>query len=105
MADDTKTSFTHAILSLIILAGGAWFLFGGSPERQEAKEIGKMDNQVASDAAAQYYMAKGSGSLADACSGAMMVSATYLQAKDEANYAVWKKTEIADCKAAGMPDM
>jgi hypothetical protein len=35
----------------------------------------------------------------------MMVVAAYLQAKDETNYAAWKKTEIADCKAAGMPDM
>ncbi len=37
------------------------------------------------------------------CVQAMSVSASFLQGKDEANYAAWKKTEKEDCERAGLP--
>jgi len=33
-----------------------------------------------------------------------LVSAAYLQAKDEANYNKWKEIEKEDARAAGMPE-
>jgi len=32
-----------------------------------------------------------------------LVAASYLQAKDEANYGIWKQTESKDCSRAGIP--
>ncbi len=54
-------------------------------------------DQVAKDAVEQYEIASRHGAASDICVHAMMVSAAYLQAKDEPNYARWKQTEKADC--------
>ncbi len=59
---------------------------------------------AAKDAVAQYEMVKRSGSPGDICLQASIVSASFLQAKDEASYAKWKRTEILDCGRAGMGD-
>lgn len=37
------------------------------------------------------------------CVQAKLVTASFLQGQDETNYAVWKKTENADCDRAGLP--
>lgn len=61
-------------------------------------------DQVARDAVVQYRIAARSGSVIDRCVQAGMVTAAYLQAQDEANYASWKAVQRRDCKAAGVPD-
>lgn len=58
-------------------------------------------HKVASDAVQQYEMVKRNGSPTDLCHQAQMVSAAYLQAKDEQEYQKWKGIEKDDCIAAG----
>jgi hypothetical protein len=50
----------------------------------------------------RYEIAKGSGSAMDVCVQAGLVSAAFLQAKDEDSYGRWKETEKADCARAGV---
>jgi len=59
---------------------------------------------AAKEALAQYEMVKRSGSPADICLQASVVSQSFLQANDEPNYAMWKRTEILDCGRAGIGD-
>lgn len=95
-------------LVLLVIAGvpvmlcsvaGIAFLSSG---KGQAGALQNIHDQVAADAVAQYEMTKRGGSPIDACVHAGMVTAAYLQAKDESNYQKWKATESADCKAAGM---
>ncbi|MDZ4307359.1 hypothetical protein [Allopontixanthobacter sp.] len=67
---------------------------------QQMQDIHK---QVAQDATDQYDIAKRQGDLIQICVQAGLVAASYLQAKDEANYNSWKLIEDADCAKAGMP--
>jgi hypothetical protein len=64
--------------------------------------MGNLENKVASDSVTEYGIAKRNGSPMDICVQAGLVSAAYLQAKDEANYQKCKRTETDDCKAAGI---
>ena len=95
------------MISAIVGAAGVlfflWFYFGGGLETQAKKEMAKITQQVANEQVEQYEITKKSGSEIEICVHAGMVSASYLQAKDEANYATWKGIERADCAAAGMP--
>ncbi len=59
-------------------------------------------DKVSSDMVAQYDIAKKQGDAMQTCVQAGMVSAAYLQAKDEAKYNEWKAIEKTDCKAAGI---
>lgn len=59
--------------------------------------------KVAADSVAQYEIAKKSDDKIQICVQAGMVSAAYLQAKDEPNFLKWKDVEKTDCAAAGMP--
>jgi hypothetical protein len=61
-----------------------------------------INNKVATDAEDQYRIAKNSGKAVDACVSAGLVSAAYLQAKDEPNYQKWKQVESSDCANAGI---
>ncbi|MFZ6727379.1 hypothetical protein ACO0K2_17945 [Undibacterium sp. MH2W] len=65
--------------------------------------MANIEATVAQDAIKQYQIAKRNGSPADACAYATMVSAAFLQAKDEASYKQWKDVEKSDCAAAGVP--
>lgn len=103
MSEKTKMSAIQAVFSLILVAAGGWYFFGGGLEQQASKDMHEIENTVAADAVAQYEIAKRNGSAVDACVQAGMVSAAYLQAKNEAQYAAWKATEKADCKLAGVP--
>lgn len=58
--------------------------------------------RVCDDAVKQYEIAKRNGSQLDTCVHAGFAAAAFLQAKDEAGYAQWKKTETADCAKAGL---
>lgn len=61
--------------------------------------------KVADDSIAQYGMVKRNGTKIEVCVHAGMVAAAFLQAKNEEQYIVWKKTQKADCAKAGMPAM
>ena len=89
-------------LGVVFTIGIAWYFFGGGLEKQAAKDLSNIEAQVASDAVKQYNIAKSSGTPVDICVQAGMVSASYLQAKDDTNYAKWKQLEAADCSAAGI---
>jgi hypothetical protein len=91
------------VLLFLALAGGIlWFFAGGGLEKQTADQMQKIENQVANDAVNQYQIAKRQGNPIQVCVQAGLVSAAYLQAKDETNYRQWKTTESEDCKRAGV---
>ncbi len=79
-----------------------WFFAGGGLDKQAAREMQKIENQVAVDAVNQYEIAKRQGNAIQICVQAGLVSAAYLQAKDENNYQQWKRTESEDCRRAGV---
>lgn len=92
------------IIGYLVFAGVLlWFFAGDGLEKQTAREIQKIENQVAVDAVNQYQIAKRQGNNIQVCVQAGLVSAAYLQAKDELNYQQWKKTESEDCRRAGVP--
>jgi len=96
-------SIGGGFLSLVF--GGVFFFmfFGGGIERQAAKDMQEITNQVAQDAVAQYNIAKRNGDAMQICVQAGLVSAAFLQSQDEANYNTWKAIEGQDCTAAGLP--
>lgn len=79
-----------------------WWWAGGGLEKQAAHEMSKIEDQVAADSVNQYNIAKRQGDAMQICVQAGLVSAAYLQAKDEFNYQQWKSTEAADCERAGI---
>jgi len=91
----------HAIVTVLILS--ACETLEKAQEKRVDDEMSKIHQQVADDAVAQYGIAKRSGDKMQACVQAGFVKAAYLQAKDEANFNKWGKTESADCAAAGLP--
>lgn len=100
------TSGTHVakgVISLVFLAVAAWYFFGGGLEQQAQSGMDDIYSKVAQDAIDQYRITARNGSAIDRCVQAGMVSAAFLQAKNDAAYAQWKQTESADCGAAGMP--
>ncbi|GMV31883.1 MAG: hypothetical protein AMXMBFR59_40080 [Rhodanobacteraceae bacterium] len=92
------------VLSGLIVGGAAiwWFASGGFDKRVEAN-LSKIEAHVATDAVSQYEIAKRQGDPIQICVQAGFVSAAYLQAKDEAKYRAWKRTESEDCEHAGIP--
>lgn len=98
----TKSNTAASIVGVAIAVLAAWYFFGGGVEQQAARDMAKIEQQVADDAVRQYRLAKSNGDPMDACIQAGMVTAAYLQAKDEANYQTWKNTEHDDCAKAGM---
>lgn len=107
-----KSSSRPAILGGIFVAlYGVYYVTAGREDRAQREqnvqaavntEMNRITNQVANDAVSQYHIAKRQGDKMQVCVQAGMVSAAYLQAKDEANYTAWKDTEKADCAAAGL---
>lgn len=93
----------QVLLYLAIAGAGLWWWAGGGLEKQAAHEMSKIEDQVAADSVNQYNIAKRQGDTMQICVQAGLVSAAYLQAKDEANYQHWKKIEDSDCRAAGVP--
>jgi len=80
------------LIALAVCAGILWYFWGGGVE-----------NKVADDAVKKYDIAKRSGTKMDICVQAGLVSAAYLEAKNEDKYREWKAIERADCVAAGLP--
>ena len=97
-----RGSATQSILGAIVGIGIIVYFFGGGLEKQAAKEMEKIEDQVATDSVKQYEIVKRNGTPIDACVHAGMVSAAYVQAKDEPNYQRWKAVEKADCELAGI---
>jgi len=92
------------VLGGLIMGGLAiWWFAGGGFDKKLASDMNNIYNTVAQDAVAQYNIAKNQGDPIQICVQAGMVSAAYLQAKDQSNYQRWKATEAADCKRAGVP--
>lgn len=70
---------------------------GASLDEQVARDINKMEMQVAEDAIAQYEIAKRHGNKIDICLAAKFVAVAFLQAENEARYKNWKITEGLYC--------
>ncbi len=100
--NETTTNLS-AIISVIVFGGLFWFFFGGGLEKQAAKDLQRIENQVASDQVTQYNIAKSQGDLIQICVQAGMVSVAYLQANNSSNYKKWKRIEKSDCREAGIP--
>lgn len=64
--------------------------------------LDNIEAQVAADSVEQYDIAKKQGDPMMTCVQAGMVSAAYLQAKDDTNYNKWKDIEKSDCSKAGL---
>lgn len=90
-------------LCLLLVVAGAFAVAACDGRTRQEEVLEEIYKQVVDDAIAQYNMVKRQGSAIDVCVHAGLVSAAYLQAKDEPHYASWKQTERADCEAAGMP--
>ncbi len=92
------------VLGALFFGGIAlWYFAGGGLDHQAAKQMQKIEDQVAADSVKEYNVAKTQGDVMQICVQAGFVSAAYLQAKDQANYNKWKAIEQSDCRAAGVP--
>lgn len=86
-----------------VLGVVAYFTIGREAEHQYvAAGMADIHGQVADDAVAQYAIAKRQGDPVQVCVQAGLVSAAWLQAKDEPRYQAAKATEAADCARAGL---
>ena len=93
-----------SVIAIFFFAGiGIWWLYGGGLQHATDKQMKNIEGQVANDMIQQYQIAKREGDPIQICVHAGAVSAAYLQAKDESNYRIWKKTERSACEAAGVP--
>jgi hypothetical protein len=101
----TMENKTKGIIGAVIFIIMIWFYFGGGLEQQAAKQMEKIEDQVALDAVKQYEIAKRSGSAMDAYLHSGLAAAAYLQAQDEVNYKKWKDIEKEEAKNAGMPEL
>lgn len=84
-----------------IIAGALLTLMMTGCDSQE-QQLETIHAKVADDAVEQYDIAKKQGDKVQICAQAGIVSAAYMQAKDEPKYNEWKAVEKADCKAAGI---
>ena len=84
----------------------SWILAAGlalsSCQQAVDQQMHSIQDKVASDAVEQYRMVEKSGSAIDKCVQAGMVSAAYLQAKNEEDYSSWKSIERLNCANAGI---
>jgi hypothetical protein len=98
-------SKTQSVLVGVLFVLGAIYYFTAGREHHEQEVVNSMNDitaKVADDAVAQYQIAKRQGDPMQICVQAGMVSAAYLQAKNEGAYNQWKATEKADCGTAGL---
>ena len=92
------------VLGLVLVIAATWIygmggLSGGTTRSSFEQNVYE---KVSSDAVDQYNIAKRQGDPIQVCVQAGMVSAAYLQEKNESSYQQWKATEKADCARAGM---
>lgn len=91
------------IIILIILFAWIWFFFGGGLEKQSSNTLDNVYKQVSANSVEQYEIAKRQGDKIQICVQAGLVSASYLQEKNESEYQKWKAIQNSDCTKAGMP--
>lgn len=104
MGDSQNTNAViGTVFFFILLGGGFWFYYGGGWQTATKDQMQEITNMVAEDSVKEYNIAKAGGDKIDICVHAGLVSAAYIQAKDQANYLVWKEIEKNDCAAAGLP--
>jgi len=97
-----RYSIAAALISAVAAIGWLVFMFGGGLTAATNMELSDVNAKVVSDAMDQYRIAQKSGTPMDVCVQAEMVSAAFLQAKDEPGYALAKAREKADCEKAGV---
>ena len=85
MSENKNNSVVGGIVGIVVVIGFVWHFVGGGLEKQAARDMQQIEQQVATDFVKQYEIAKRSGSAMDAYAHAGLVAAAYLQAKDEAN--------------------
>jgi len=95
-------SGVRILLYIALAIGIIWYFEGGGLDKQVVNDMQRIENKVAIDTVTQYQIAKRQGDPIQICVQASLVSAAYLQAKDESNYQKWKKTEGEDCRLAGI---
>lgn len=88
------------LLTFLCLGLFLWWL---APSGGGKVVMNNIHDQVAQDAIAQYQIAKRSGDPIQICVHAGMVTAAFMQAKEEESYRSWLATQKRDCEAAGMP--
>ena len=103
---EPKKTMSKLKIGLYVVGGiiAISFFFGGGQKAVVEEQMQDVKNQVAQDAIEQYEIAKRNGTKTDIYVNASMVSAAFLQAKDEPNYAKWKAIEKQAAKDAGMPN-
>ena len=74
-----------------------------SRDQQAAEELAKIHDKVAEDAVAQFEIARRAGDPIQTCASAGLVTAAFLQSKNEAKFREWKEIERAACADAGLP--
>lgn len=80
-----KNNVASVIITSTLLGFLIWFFWGGGTEKRAATTMQDIENKVASDAVEQYRIAERQGDKMQICVQAGLVSAAYLQAKDEVN--------------------
>jgi hypothetical protein len=100
--NDTNNSIGVGILGLILLGSGAWYFWGGGLEQQTSQGLDNIYKQVSVDSVQKYEIAKRQGDKIQICVQAGLVSASYLQEKNETEYQKWKAIEKSDCSSAGL---
>ena len=95
-------SHLGAIAGAIAFVGMLIWMFGGGLDLQASHTMRNIERQVAQDSVEQYNIAKAQGDPIQICVQAGLVSAAYLQAKDQSSYNRWKTIEKADCAKAGI---
>lgn len=91
----------HPVVTAFIAIVFVFIMFDSGSS--STSSMNSLYSKVATDAVAQYEIAARQGDKIQICVQAGLVSAAFLQAKDEANYQAWKATEKNACTRAGMP--
>lgn len=98
-------SKSFKIIMVIIGLVIAWAFIssmGNKPATSAASTEQQVYDKVANDAVEQYQIATRQGDKMQICVQAGLVSAAYLQAKDEVRYNEWKDVEKVRCETAGI---
>lgn len=98
-----KPDKVKAIIGLCLFLLVLFYFFGGGWQHQAKSNVQEIENMVAADAVKQYEIAKRNGNAMDAYTQATFVTAAFLQANDEANYAKWKQIQQQEAAALGLP--
>ncbi len=94
MSDRRKTTTTNRVYIIIVIIF-SFFMFVSIISYPTS--MNHLHNQVANDMIEQYEIAKRQGDHTQICVQAGLVTAAYLQAKNEQKFRAWKRIEKAEC--------